>query len=148
MFHFSANASKWKTGYGGVLLKHNELFNNAGCRYVMDGKLHIQFVIREREMPEYVSLQARFAALDSDRVSRFFKMWAAADDSEFVKWNMSDGTILKAHKQIIGEKSEVFQRMFDIDMIETSERSVSIQHHRLQRQSHARIDAIPRHRKS
>lgn len=125
---FSMNAIEWRKdeGRGNCVLSHEELFNTAGCKFVKDGKLHIQFVIRERELPEYVSLQARFATLDSERVSRVLAMLTAANDSETVKLKMADGTVLKAHKQIIGEKSEVFQKMFDIEMIEKSERSVNI----------------------
>lgn len=108
------------------MLTHDELFNAAGCNFARDGKLHIVFVFRESELPEYVHLQARFAAVDSEKVVRVHAINSKADDSEFVKLRMSDGTILRAHRDIISEKSEVFQRMFDIDMIEKCERAVDI----------------------
>lgn len=97
------NRGAWQDigAVSGPKMSHKELYAVNGCKYVRDGKMHIQIVIQELESPDLVSMQAQLNALDSSLVSRVFAMNAKADDRETVKLKMSDGTILKAHKQII-----------------------------------------------
>lgn len=121
----SSNGEEWNDQcHGDYMLPLHNLYSDEGCNYVRDGKLHIQIVIQDRELPELVSMQAELNTLDSSLVSRVFTMNATVDESVHLK--TSDGIVLRAHRDIIGEKSEVFQKMFEADMVEKCKQEVNI----------------------
>lgn len=103
------------------LISQVELLDAAN-NFTDNGMMH--FVVLVREVPK--TDQSAEVSPNSDQLKELLFEMTIASNNETVQLKCSGGQSISALKKIICSKSEVFQKMFDIDMTEKSEGSVNV----------------------
>lgn len=117
------SGSEWKKDQakGLRILPRDELYAGAGCRFLKNGKVHVVVVIREDSQSIIKTSNDK-----TNQSEKYFMMMTTMEPNDIVTLKTSDGTVLRAHKKIIGAKSIVLQKMFDTDMTEKKTKAVNI----------------------
>lgn len=119
---------EWKVDSGGIgkdLVLMDDLFENTN-NFMKNGKVHLIVAVKQLKFSEEDSMENPKGAQTLNTFDDVVLSAMTSVDADRVTFLCADGKELKAFKKVIGEKSIVFQKMFDTEMEEKSAGSVKI----------------------